>query len=150
MIVKDEFRIVVIAASVGGLEALSCILSELPSAFPLAVAIVQHRSMSSPNLLAELLQRRTKLAVKNAEDGEEIIALVLTGGDGDGADGVSMVKEHGGTVISQDEASARDPSMPRSAIATGDVDCVLPLADIASALEALASRRGLRAEPCVA
>jgi two-component system, chemotaxis family, protein-glutamate methylesterase/glutaminase len=48
-----------------------------------------------------------------------------------------VVKEHGGIVISQDEASARDSSMPRAAIATGDVDYVLPLTSIARALKLL-------------
>jgi two-component system chemotaxis response regulator CheB len=69
--------------------------------------------------------------------GAEVIALVLTGGDGDGSGGLSTVKQHGGIVVSQDEASARDPSMPRAAVATGDVDYVLPLASIASTLEHL-------------
>jgi two-component system, chemotaxis family, protein-glutamate methylesterase/glutaminase len=75
-----------------------------------------------------------------------VIALVLTGGDGDGSTGISIVKQHGGTVISQDEASAVDSGMPRSAIATGDVDYVLPLAYIASALEELVGRGRTRSD----
>ncbi len=71
--------------------------------------------------------------------GSRVIALVLTGGDGDGADGIQVVKHHGGTVISQDEASAEVTGMPLSAIATGDVDYILSLRDIAPALEALAA-----------
>ena len=67
-----EFRIVVIAASAGGVEALTHILSELPPTFPPAIAIVQHRSLSSPHLLAKILGRKTRLHVKDAEDGEAI------------------------------------------------------------------------------
>jgi two-component system, chemotaxis family, protein-glutamate methylesterase/glutaminase len=191
-------RIVVIAASTGGLDALSRILSQLAPTFPAAIAIVQHRSTSYPTLLAQLLQQRTKLRVKNAEDGEEIhpgivyvappgihlvvdsterfglvdglkvkhsrpsgdvlfasaaeafesrvIAVVLTGGDGDGSAGISVVKRRGGTVISQDAGSAAASGMPRSAIATGDVDYVLPLEHIASALEELAGRGRTRSD----
>jgi two-component system chemotaxis response regulator CheB len=75
-----------------------------------------------------------------------VIALVLTGGDGDGSTGISVVKQHGGTVISQDEASAVASSMPQSAIATGDVDYVLPLAYIASDLEELVVRGRTRSD----
>ena len=62
------------------------------------------------------------------------VAVVLTGGDGDGSDGVREVKRRGGVVIVQDPAEAEAPGMPRSAIATGCADQVLPLAEIASAL----------------
>ncbi len=192
--VREGFRIVVIGASVGGLEALSRILSELPGTLAAAIAIVQHRDMRLPHLLTELLQHRTPLRVKDAEQddaarpgivyvappgihlvvdagkrfvlvegakvhharpsadrlfisaakafGSRVIAVVLTGGDGDGAGGLAAVKEHGGTAISQDAQSARDPSMPRAAIATGQVDYVLPLAEIASTLSRLAQLAG--------
>jgi two-component system, chemotaxis family, protein-glutamate methylesterase/glutaminase len=191
---QEGFRIVVVAASAGGLDALSRILSDLPSTFPAAVAVVQHRAMSSPHLLAEILRQRTRLMVKDAEAGDDVgagivyiappgvhlvvdarqrfalvegekvkharpsgdrlfasaaeafgprvIALVLTGGNDDGSGGVSVVKQHGGTVISQDEASARDPSMPKAAIATGDVDYILPLGYIASTLKRLVHSGG--------
>ena len=74
--------------------------------------------------------------------GPRVIALVLTGGNDAGSGGVSIVKQHGGTVMSQDEASARNPSMPKAAIATGDVDYVLPLGDIASTLKCLVHSGG--------
>ena len=60
-----------------------------------------------------------------------IIAVVLTGGDGDGQDGVQAVKRWGGCVIAQDRATSKTPSMPESAIETGCVDLVLPLDEIA-------------------
>jgi two-component system chemotaxis response regulator CheB len=65
-----------------------------------------------------------------------VIAVVLTGYDSDGTDGLRVVKQWGGTVIAQDEASSEVFEMPRSAIATGDVDAVLPLEQIAPALVA--------------
>ncbi len=68
---------------------------------------------------------------------ERVIAVVLTGTGADGSMGVGAVKKVGGTVIAQDEASSEFFGMPGAAIATGDVDFVLPLADIASSLVTL-------------
>ena len=65
---------------------------------------------------------------------ERTIAVVLTGTGSDGAMGVEAIKKMGGTVIVQDDKSAEFPGMPSSAIKTGDVDFVLPLAEISSAL----------------
>ena len=58
------------------------------------------------------------------------IAVVLTGGDGDGSFGVQIIKDHGGRVIAQDRPTSEDFSMPRTAIETGDVDFILPLDEI--------------------
>ena len=55
------------------------------------------------------------------------IAVVLTGGDGDGSIGVQIIKEKGGMVIAQDRPTALDFSMPETAIKTRDVDFILPL-----------------------
>jgi two-component system chemotaxis response regulator CheB len=71
---------------------------------------------------------------------ERGIAVVLTGYDEDGSTGVRLVKAVGGTVIAQDEASSEHFDMPRSAIATGAVDHVVPLGQIAPVLEDLTSR----------
>jgi two-component system chemotaxis response regulator CheB len=65
---------------------------------------------------------------------ERAVAVVLTGGDSDGSEGVQHIKEMGGTVIAQDEATSHDFSMPRAAIETGCVDRVLPLREIAATL----------------
>ena len=63
-----------------------------------------------------------------------VIGVVLTGGDGDGSDGIQLIKEMGGMVIAQDQSTSKEFSMPRSAIETGDVDFILPLEKIAPAL----------------
>lgn len=65
-----------------------------------------------------------------------VIAVVLTGGGSDGTHGIQVVKQWGGTVIAQDEASSEVFQMPRSAIATGAVDAVLSLEQIGPALMA--------------
>jgi two-component system chemotaxis response regulator CheB len=68
---------------------------------------------------------------------ERAIAVVLTGTGTDGAMGVRAIKKMGGTVIVQDEQSSEFFGMPGAAIKTGDVDFVLPLEEIPSALETL-------------
>jgi two-component system chemotaxis response regulator CheB len=69
--------------------------------------------------------------------GKNAIAVVLTGGDGDGSFGVKIIKEKGGTVIAQDRPTSENFSMPESSIKTGDVDYILPLDNIAPMLIAL-------------
>lgn len=71
--------------------------------------------------------------------GVRTIGLVLTGGDGDGTAGIRAIKAAGGVTLTQDEASSEQFSMPRSAIATGDVDHALPLDAIAPMLVRLVS-----------
>jgi two-component system chemotaxis response regulator CheB len=69
-----------------------------------------------------------------ASFGPSVIAVVLSGTGRDGADGVRDVKQEGGTVIAQDEATSEFFGMPGEAIKTKAVDRVLPLAEIAAAL----------------
>ncbi|MEM7759690.1 MAG: chemotaxis protein CheB [Cyanobacteria bacterium P01_A01_bin.40] len=62
------------------------------------------------------------------------IAVVLTGYDGDGEEGVQKVKKMGGKVIAQDKDTSLVFGMPQSAIETGCVDLVLPLERIADGI----------------
>ena len=62
-----------------------------------------------------------------AEDqGDKAVAVILSGSGSDGMRGVRAIKEFGGMVMVQSEASAKFDSMPRAAISTGLVDFVLP------------------------
>jgi two-component system CheB/CheR fusion protein len=61
-------------------------------------------------------------------------AIILTGAGSDGALGIKAVKENGGIILVQDPGEAEHPSMPRAAIATGIVDFVLPLSQLATKL----------------
>jgi two-component system chemotaxis response regulator CheB len=184
------------AASAGGLKALSVILGGLPADFPAAIAIVMHLAPDHKSLLAEILNSRSHLAVKQAHTGDILcpssvfvappnhhlfvvkdgslelsssdsekvhyarpsaeplfasvaevykqnaIAVVLTGGDGDGSFGVQIIKENGGQVIAQDRPTSQDFSMPETSIKTGDVDFILPLNEIAPKLIELVQRAG--------
>ena len=64
--------------------------------------------------------------------GPSLLSMILTGMGDDGASGVRAVKRAGGVVIAQDEASCVVAGMPKAAIATGVVDEVLPLTQIAT------------------
>ena len=68
---------------------------------------------------------------------ERAIAVVLSGTGTDGAMGVEAIKKMGGTVIVQDAKTAEFPGMPAAAIKTGNVDFILPLAEISLALRTL-------------
>ena len=183
------FDLIVVAASAGGIAALSKIFSGLPEDLPVPIVVVQHLDPRHRSLLAEVLSRRTPLGVRQAQGGDKLepgtiyiappdnhvlanadgtialsqselvhfvrpsadllfesaagayrdrlVAVVLTGTGSDGSMGVRAVKAVNGTVIVQDPADAEFDGMPKAAIATGDVDFVLPLAEIATALVTL-------------
>lgn len=166
-------------------------LAALPADFPAALAVVQHLDPRHRSVMAEILGRSCKVAVKEAREGdplragrayvappnrhllvnpdhtltltqtelvhfvrpsadllfesaaasfrERAIAVVLSGSGHDGAMGVKAVKKMGGTVIVQDAKDAEFAGMPQAALATGSVDFVLPLDDIAPALQKLCS-----------
>ncbi len=66
--------------------------------------------------------------------GPHAVAIVLSGGDGDGAIGIKRVKERGGLTIAQDPDAAEHPDMPRAAIATTMVDWILRAQDMPARL----------------
>ncbi len=70
--------------------------------------------------------------------GRRAICVVLSGTGGDGSRGLMAIKEQGGYVIAQEPEEAGYDGMPRSAIATGAVDAVLPVDQIPAALIARA------------
>jgi two-component system chemotaxis response regulator CheB len=186
---SPAFEIVALAASAGGLKALTDVLAALPADFRAALVVVQHLDPRHRSLMAELLGRRTALPVKEAQEGDRLepgrayvappnrhllvnpdntlsltqtelvhfvrpsadllfestaasyreraIAVVLSGSGKDGAMGVKAIKKMGGTVIVQDAKTSEFFGMPEAAQQTGMVDFVLPLPEIAPALQTL-------------
>jgi two-component system chemotaxis response regulator CheB len=64
---------VVVASSAGGLAALVAVLERLPAQLPAAIVVVQHLERSHPSHLAEILARRTPLAVSEAKQGNALV-----------------------------------------------------------------------------
>jgi two-component system, chemotaxis family, protein-glutamate methylesterase/glutaminase len=73
------------------------------------------------------------LSIAKEYDGR-CLAVVLSGTGVDGAAGAAAVKQAGGTVLAQDEATSEHFGMPGAAILTGAVDHVLPLRKIGAAV----------------
>ena len=70
-----------------------------------------------------------------AEDQKQnAVAIILSGTGSDGTAGIRSIKEQGGLVLVQDPKEASQDGMPRSAIATGSVDHVLPVAKMPSVI----------------
>ncbi len=67
--------------------------------------------------------------------GADLLAVVLTGMGDDGRSGVRSVSLAGGRVIAESESTAVIFGMPQQAIRTGLVDQVLPLGEIAAAIQ---------------
>ncbi len=61
----------------------------------------------------------------------KLIAVIVSGYGGDGAEALCGIKEIGGITIAQKPDTAKQPDMPESAIASGCIDFVLSPEDIA-------------------
>jgi chemotaxis response regulator CheB len=71
----------------------------------------------------------------------KLIAVIVSGFDGDGTAGLSGIKEVGGITIAQKLDTAVQPDMPESAIASGSIDFVLSPEHIARELVRIAHAR---------
>src|SRR5262249_22591519 len=74
------------------------------------------------------------------EQGEHSIGIILSGNGTDGTLGLRAIKEAGGMAVVQDPQSAEYDGMPRSAIASGLADYVLPPEEMPAQLIAYVKR----------
>ena len=70
----------------------------------------------------------------------KVIAVIVSGYDGDGAAALCGIREVGGITIAQKLDTAKQPDMPESAINTGCIDFVLSPEDIAREIVRIARR----------
>ncbi|TMD40470.1 MAG: chemotaxis protein CheB [Chloroflexi bacterium] len=190
-----SFDIIAIAASAGGVIALTEVLAHLPESLGAIIVIVQHVDPRHRSLMPQVIGRQSRMPVVHAEEGALLerahiylappdrhllvkrggtltltdtelvnfvrpsadllfesvaavygpraIAVVLTGSGHDGALGVTAIKQRGGTVVAQDEATSEFFGMPSAAIKTGAVDFVLALDEIAPKLVGLVAAEAL-------
>jgi len=186
---EPSVEVVVIGISTGGPLALQNVLPVLPADFPVPVAIAQHMPPQFTRSLADRLDDRSALEVREAADGMpltpgsavvaaggrhltfeprgthpvvrtpeqptdtghhpsvnvmfesacevyegNVLALVMTGMGKDGLRGARQIKNVGGTVFAQNEASCVVYGMPRVVVKAGLADAVLPLEELAGAV----------------
>jgi two-component system CheB/CheR fusion protein len=182
---REDFPIVGIGASAGGLDACRKLVDALPANSGMAFILVQHLDPTHESMMVELLAGHTAMAVRQATDGMALerdhiyvippgaylavdagvlrlsrpqaphgarlpfdfllrslaeargaraICVILSGTGTDGNLGLRAVRDKGGLIVAQDPDEAGYDGMPRSAIATGAVDLVLPVAKIPDAL----------------
>jgi chemotaxis response regulator CheB len=184
----QDFPIVCVGGSAGGLDAYIRLLQNLPADMGVAIVIVNHIT-SMPTHLHEVLPRFTNmpvvliteslriepdhvfiipenrdLHVLNGEfllkpiskprgwpdvitvflrsltrywDGK-LIAIIVSGYDGDGAAALCGIQEIGGITIAQKLSTAKQPDMPESAIESGCIDFILSPEDIAKEIVRIA------------
>jgi chemotaxis response regulator CheB len=172
---SNDFPIVCVGGSAGGLDAYTRLLSRLPDDMGVAVVIVNHLRIVA-TLLPEILPRFTGMPVSLISEGMlvtpnrvfvipekldlhvrdgafhlkpiskprgwpdvitvclvsltrhwrgQLIAVIVSGYDGDGAAALCGIRDVGGITIAQELDTADIPDMPASAIASGCVDFVL-------------------------
>lgn len=68
----------------------------------------------------------------------KLVAVIVSGLDGDGAAAMCAIQAIGGTTIAQKPSTAKEPGMPESAMASGCTDWVLPPEDIAQKITLIA------------
>lgn len=71
--------------------------------------------------------------------GGRMLGIILTGASSDGAQGLSHVRDHGGSAWIQDPASAKARAMPAAALATAGADRILELPELAAELSRILS-----------
>jgi two-component system chemotaxis response regulator CheB len=73
--------IIVIGASVGGVDAIPRLIASLPADLPASVFVVLHTAPRGPGLLPEIIRKTSALPVRHGVDGEKILhGRVYVGG----------------------------------------------------------------------
>jgi two-component system chemotaxis response regulator CheB len=124
-----------------GSSNLEVVGGDGPSAPARVRLVAPVRSVAGPVLTPSADHLFTSLA---AHYGRRLVACVLTGMGSDGREGCREAQRHGAHIISEDPATAVMPGMPHSVVEAGLADEVLPVEEVAEAIErAVATRRNL-------
>ncbi len=73
--------------------------------------------------------------------GNQLIGVILSGANDDGAGGLARIKEKGGYTIVQEPGTADFEAMPRAAMSVCQIDAILPPEEIEEFLMALANQK---------
>jgi two-component system chemotaxis response regulator CheB len=150
-----DFPVVCVGGSVGGLDAYIRLLKHLPADTGVAVIIPTNRDLHVldgefhlkpiskpwgwPDVITIFLR-----SLAQHWDGQ-LIAVIVSGLDGDGAAALGSIREAGGITIAQMPDTAAEPGMPQSAIESGFIDFILSAEDIAKELVRIAHASAVKA-----
>lgn len=96
------------------------------------------KPISKPYGWPDVITVFLKSLTKNWEG--KLIAVIVSGFDGDGSDALCGIKEVGGITIAQKPETASQPDMPISAIQSGCIDFILSPEDIAKEIIKIARK----------
>jgi chemotaxis response regulator CheB len=96
------------------------------------------KPISKPNGWPDVITVFMKSLTKNWDG--KLIAVIVSGYDGDGTEALRDIKEANGITIAQKPETAKQPDMPESAIASGNVDFILSPEDIAKEIIRIAHK----------
>ncbi len=103
--------------------------------FTLSLNVEEKVNFARPSI--DVLFETAAEAYKN-----QLIGIILTGANHDGANGIAQIKKNSGYTIAQNPATSEVPTMPpQTAINTGCVDQVLNLKDIPLLLNEICSSK---------
>ncbi len=180
-----RYGLAVLGISTGGPNALGELLPTLPGNLPVPLLIVQHMPPMFTKMLADRLNTKCALTIREAEEGAvikpgevwiargdyhmevherpeglvlhlqqepavnscrpaadvlfesaavldntRVLGIVMTGMGHDGRDGAALLRDAGGEILAQDEASSVVWGMPGSVVEANLADSVLPLSEI--------------------
>jgi len=91
------------------------------------------KPISKPRGWPDVITVFLRSLVKNWDG--KLIAVIVSGYDGDGAEALCDIKEVGGITIAQKPETAIQPDMPESAIESGCIDFILSPEDIAKEIK---------------
>jgi chemotaxis response regulator CheB len=94
------------------------------------------RPVSKPRGWPDVITVFLKSLARNWDG--KVVAVIVSGYDGDGAEALAGIRKGGGITIAQRLDTARQPDMPESAIASGFVDFVLSPEEIARKIVSIA------------
>lgn len=113
-----RFDLVVMVASLGGLDAISSILTELPAAFSVPLIVVQHgRRSANRDRLSCLLRRYTTLPVRTACTGQRIDAPGVTVIPGGASATVDRMRRL--SIVDRDDLNGGDALLSSAAAVAG-------------------------------
>ncbi|WP_370527260.1 chemotaxis protein CheB [Pedobacter sp. SYSU D00535] len=186
-----EAKVLLLGCSAGGFGLVYDLVLGLPEDFPLPVIVIIHRSKKYRSSMEELLDSKSRISVKLAEDKEQIkkgfvyfappdyhlllepegfftldtsepvmycrpsidvtfqsvadvyqenvIALLFSGANADGADGLAYIQAKKGLVGVQNPEAAEVRTMPDAAIGRCQVDMILSNSEIFSFIGSIAT-----------